>query len=153
MRLIFILSCASLPFCVLPFLPMLSGPAPFFVFIGCGELVLFGCYAPINSVIIWSVPFRFSALAVAMSSVGLHVLGDAISAPILGLLLDRTNDNWDLCFFLISCWLVWTVLCFGIGWRLSKKNVAAILEPLITEEDVKHQTPRSSYKVISQAEV
>ncbi len=131
MKLIFILSAASLPCCVLPFLPQLSGAPAFFLFIAAGELLLFGCYSPINSAIIWSVPYRLGPLAVAMSSVGLHVLGDAISAPILGLLLDRTDNNWNLSFFLVALWLSWTLLFFGIGWQLASKKAPALLEPLI----------------------
>jgi hypothetical protein len=49
------LFCAaqSLPCCVLPFIPQLSGAPAFFLLIAAGELMLFGCYAPINSAIIW----------------------------------------------------------------------------------------------------
>jgi len=149
MLLLLILSAIALPCCLIPFLPAFSGPASFFSFIAAGELMLFGCYAPINSAILWAVPYRLGPLAVAMSSVGLHVLGDAISAPILGFLLDRTHNDWNLSFFFVALWLSWTIVCFAIGWRLSKKNVAAIniLEPLITDDNVDKHRPQAAAAV------
>jgi hypothetical protein len=46
-------------------------------------------------------------------------------------LLDRTHNNWNLSFFFVALWLGWTLLFFAIGWQLSKRNVAALMEPLI----------------------
>jgi len=147
LRIVFALSFCAFPLCLLPFLNLFSGPVAFFVFIGMGEFLLFACFAPINSAILWSVPFRYSGLAVALSAVGLHVLGDAISPPILGKLLDRTSDNWNLSMFLIALWLGWSVLFFCFGWRLSKRNVAAIMEPLI-ETNVDTNKQQSPFKVL-----
>ena len=79
--------CAAVPASWLAFaLPDRTGyvsalfAAEFFVFLSTG---------PINVVLINSVPVLLRAQAMALSIFAIHLLGDAISPPIIGLMADR----------------------------------------------------------------
>lgn len=71
-----------------------SFPA-FAVVLGAGELLLFASAAPSNALAMWSVPPGLRPLAMSMSVVAMHVVGDVPSPPLLGLLQGWLAD-WRL---------------------------------------------------------
>eukprot|EP00823_Brevimastigomonas_motovehiculus_P003231 TRINITY_DN1950_c0_g1_i1.p1 TRINITY_DN1950_c0_g1~~TRINITY_DN1950_c0_g1_i1.p1 ORF type:complete len:678 (-),score=153.87 TRINITY_DN1950_c0_g1_i1:44-2077(-) len=136
LKWIFILSCVAVPLGVFPF-SLFTSEVPFFLLLGACELCLFACIAPINSAILWSIPTRYGGLAIAMSVLIIHAFGDAVSPPILGALLVRTNDDWVFCMFLLTLWLLWSVLIFGIGywWASRVTNRISQNKPLLGIEE------------------
>ena len=54
----------------------------------CWEFLLFLSTGPVNVVIVDVVPIGARALAMAVSIFGIHLLGDAISPPLIGVLAD-----------------------------------------------------------------
>ena len=68
---------------------LLPGPGSFYPAIFLAELLLFVSTGPINAVIVDVVPPERRATAVALSILAIHLLGDAISPPIIGFASDR----------------------------------------------------------------
>ncbi len=54
----------------------------------------------------------YRPMAMAISVLGVHILGDALSPIIVGSLLDHTNKNWNLCMLLMCAWGVWAVVFY-----------------------------------------
>jgi MFS family permease len=71
----------------------LTAPAPstYYPAIVAAELLLFMSTGPINSAIINLVAPGERATAIALSVFTIHILGDAISPPLIGLLSDRSS--------------------------------------------------------------
>jgi sugar phosphate permease len=63
-------------------------PASYRVWFFVAEFLLFLSTGPVNVVIVSVVPVRARALAMAVSIFTIHLLGDAIAPPIIGLLAD-----------------------------------------------------------------
>jgi MFS family permease len=78
---------------------------------------LLWCYnGPINAVLVNSVPSRLRARAFALSILAIHLLGDAISPPIVGALTDATG-SLPLAMSLVPAALACGTLCWAVGWR------------------------------------
>lgn len=112
----------------------------FILFGGC--LFLFICMAAINLGVILAVPPQNQSTGLAFSSIMLHVLGDVPSPIIVGLVKDMLapgctgdDDNVNtsegcrnngeglrLTFLIVSLWLCWCVLFFGIAWGFALKG-------------------------------
>jgi MFS family permease len=110
------------------------------LFFGC--LFLFVCMSAINLGIILSVPAINQSTAIAFSSIILHVMGDVPSPLIVGFMKDElapgctgdddninTSDNCRddgeglrLTFLIVSLWLCWCVLFFGIAWAYALRK-------------------------------
>jgi len=60
----------------------------FLGFLFLGEVFLFALTAPINTAILTSAPAHYAASCIAISTFCIHVLGDFISPPLVGLLAD-----------------------------------------------------------------
>lgn len=56
-----------------------------FIIIG---LLLFFIQAPVNAVILWSVPYKHRALATGLCVICIHLIGDVPSPTIYGVILD-----------------------------------------------------------------
>jgi MFS transporter, Spinster family, sphingosine-1-phosphate transporter len=67
-----------------------SSPA-YIVWFFIAEFLLFLSTGPVNVVTVNVVPVGMRAMAMAMSIFAIHLLGDAISPPIIGLLADRNG--------------------------------------------------------------
>jgi len=87
MRVCALGSALSVPFAICAFLAPTANL--FFVFTFFCELFIFLPTSPINAVILSSVPVSARASAMALSILGIHVLGDLWSPPLLGLLQDH----------------------------------------------------------------
>lgn len=68
----------------------LYGFIPSFV---VGELSVFATQAPVNFVCLHTVKPHLRPLAMAVSTVSIHIFGDVPSSPLVGLLQDKIN-NW-----------------------------------------------------------
>ena len=68
--------------------------SPFLFFLAVGESFAFMLQAPINAVVLRSVPTDSRPLACALCTVAVHVLGDVPSPPLFGYLLVKSNENW-----------------------------------------------------------
>jgi len=91
----------------------------FFAALVVAEMLLFMTFSPANSVILWSVPFKDTPLALALSVMVLHIFGDVTSTALIGKVLDMTNEDWTLAMDLCVTWLFWAVLFWGVGWRIA----------------------------------
>ena len=69
--------------------PTVAGPLPFFIWLGVAELFLFASTSPINTAILHAVPEGMRAGAMAASILAMHVGGDLLSPPLIGLFADR----------------------------------------------------------------
>ncbi|KAK8367342.1 hypothetical protein V6Z12_A02G179400 [Gossypium hirsutum] len=65
----------------------------FLVLFAVGELLLFAAQAPVNFVCLHCVKPSLRPLAMAMSTVSIHIFGDVPSSPLLGVVQDHIN-NW-----------------------------------------------------------
>jgi MFS family permease len=71
---------------------------------------------PINAIIVNSVPAAMRARAVSMSILSIHLLGDAISPTIIGVISDRTGDLMNG-MILIPVMMVVGAAIWGVGWK------------------------------------
>lgn len=76
---------------------------------------------PINAIIVNSVPAAMRARAVSMSILSIHLLGDAISPTIIGVISDRTGDLMNG-MILIPVMMVVGAAIWGAGWRTLSAN-------------------------------
>ena len=72
---------------------------------------------PINALVINCVDPGFRARAFSLCILFIHILGDAISPPIVGLISDLTG-NLPVAMFLIPVTMTAGALVWGAGWRL-----------------------------------
>ena len=71
---------------------------------------------PINAIIVNSVPAAMRARAVAMSILMIHLLGDAISPTIIGVISDQTGNLMNGLLLVPVLMLVGAAV-WGIGWK------------------------------------
>jgi MFS family permease len=71
-------------------LTVASGPA-YIVWLFVAEFLLFVSTGPVNVVLVSVVPVGVRAMAMALSIFLIHLLGDAISPPIIGVLADQSG--------------------------------------------------------------
>jgi sugar phosphate permease len=124
MKLAFVLISVAFPLCLLSFVK--NTAVWFFTVFVVAEFILFATASPINSAVIWSVPFRLSPLACSLSIMFIHILGDAISPAIIGALLDATKQNWTLTMTLNTLWLIWSVLFWAWAWQAAERKAKMI---------------------------
>ena len=77
-----------------------------------GQCAMFGTMAPGNAVAMWSVPPGLRPLAMSMSVVAMHLLGDCPASPLIGLLQDKVQ-NWRISMIVLA-----SVLLLGAGFYL-----------------------------------
>ncbi|XP_024537460.1 probable sphingolipid transporter spinster homolog 2 isoform X1 [Selaginella moellendorffii] len=93
-----------------------------FIFLfAVAELFLFATQGPVNQLNLQSVPQELRALAMATSTVLIHVLGDVPSSPLVGLVEDKLH-NWrstalilTSIYFLAAAFWLWGFLLFFFG--------------------------------------
>lgn len=86
-------SALSAPFAALCL--VMRTPSSFFVAAALCELSLFLSVAPTNSAIMVSVPVWVRASAMAVSIFAIHLLGDLISPPLIGMIADARGGGGD----------------------------------------------------------
>lgn len=86
----------------------------FFLFLAVSMIFLFAALTPINNAILWCTPYRLNPLALALSVVVTHLLGDALSPVLVGALHDRTRA-WNETMIIASSWLAFSVFFFALA--------------------------------------
>lgn len=86
----------------------------FILFLAIGEFFLFAIQGPVNTVSLVSVHPSLKALAMAMSTVCIHVFGDVPSSPLVGLLQDRI-DNWRITTLILTSIFFIAAAIWGAG--------------------------------------
>lgn len=76
------------------------------------QFLFFISTSPINLALLESAPKRLGTSAIAVAVFACHILGDAISAPLIGVLSDRTQN---LGYGLLAC-TPFVILCSGFWW-------------------------------------
>jgi MFS family permease len=71
---------------------------------------------PINTIIVNSVPAELRARAVGLSILCIHLLGDAISPTMIGVISDRTGNLMNGMLLIPAMMLLGAVI-WGAGWR------------------------------------
>lgn len=119
-----ILIVCSLPFFVVA--TQIRSTWLFFLLVSVGLVFAFATSALVNVGILLTVPKRSRALAVAVNTFTIHVLGDVISPYAVGAVHDSIvkNHGWAgnailACF----SWLFWTVLFWGMSWVYARRRV------------------------------
>jgi MFS family permease len=77
-----------------------------------GQCAMFATMAPGNAIIMWSVPPGLRPLAISLSVVAMHLLGDVPAPPLVGLLQSKVH-NWRISMSVLAC-----VLILGAGFYL-----------------------------------
>ena len=80
-----------------------------------GQVFLWFYNAPVNAILVNTVPSRLRARAFSLSILSIHILGDAISPAIVGLISDRSGLLSGL--VLIPLTMALGALLWGFGWR------------------------------------
>jgi MFS family permease len=68
-----------------------------FVALGVCQLAVFASTSPINAAVLLSVPPRMRASAMAASIFFIHLLGDLVSQPVIGVIADAFHDSDERC--------------------------------------------------------
>ena len=93
----------------------------FFACLALGVFVMFMTTAGVNVALMWSVPPKNRAMAMALSVILIHLLGDVPSPVVIGA-IDRSNTPRTT-FLATASWLVWAVFCWGAAWTVAKIRV------------------------------
>ena len=99
---------------------LLAPSLPVFIVGGfVAEFCIFGSFGPVNNAILWSVLLRDRPLAVAMSQLTMHCLGDALAPVIIGNIVDLSTDNghekaysYSVAFAVATLWLLFSAIAF-----------------------------------------
>lgn len=83
---------------------------------GC-QIFLWFYNAPVNAIIVNSVGPEMRVRAFALSIFSIHVLGDAISPSIIGVISDATGGNLPLAITVVPVMLGVACVVWAIGWR------------------------------------
>lgn len=109
------LSCLSMVF-VFPFFALTIFATHFYFFIFglfMTQFFFFLSTSPINVVLLTSVPEKYRSSAMAFAIFACHILGDAISSPLIGFISDRTESlvtGFMICFpFIILAAIFWMI--------------------------------------------
>lgn len=86
----------------------------FILLLAVGEFFVFATQGPVNYVSIRSVSPDLRPLAMAMSTVAIHVFGDVPSSPLVGKLQDKLQ-NWRITALLLTCIYFLAAAIWAIG--------------------------------------
>ena len=107
----------SLPFAFVGFAVAPKYPYSIFGFLAPAEFLMFATVAPVSAAFMWCVDLPFRSLAVAFSAFLQHLLGDALSPIIIGVLIDTLKDM-TLAMTIACTWLGWTIFFWALAWQL-----------------------------------
>ena len=108
---------------------MLYMPFPAaWIFIFLAMFFLFLNTGPSNTALANVTPSSMRATAFALNILVIHLLGDALSPPLIGWIKD--HGSWNLAFFTVST----VMLLAGIIWIASMKSLARDTAAIVAEE-------------------
>lgn len=88
------------------------------------DFFLFGTGAPVNAALLSVAPRDMRSLAMAMSILLMHALGDLPSPFLMGYITDQVNSI-QLALVILCLWLLWTVFFWSIGVALARRRAEA----------------------------
>ena len=91
----------------------------FCIVFSIGEFLLFATQAPGNALILWSVPHEHRSLAVSMSVVCMHMLGDVPGPPLMGL-VEGAIGNWRYTMTLATAVIALGGVFYGLGTHVAR---------------------------------
>ncbi|CAI9304227.1 unnamed protein product [Lactuca saligna] len=107
----------------------------FMVFFLIGEMLIFATQGPVNFVSIHAVKPSLRPLAMAASTVSIHIFGDVPSSPLVGVMQDHIG-NWRTSTLILT-----TVLFLAAGiWCIG------IFIPFVDKDDEDIENPKKSNK-------
>ncbi|MBN1960371.1 MAG: MFS transporter [Deltaproteobacteria bacterium] len=89
-----------------------------------GELFIFANTGPVNAQIVNTVRPSIRATASATAILAIHVLGDAISPPLIGAVADKSNLAQAM-LIVPACFLLAGILWFGTYQRTTKQKISS----------------------------
>jgi MFS family permease len=106
----------------------------FCVVFSIGEFLLFFVQAPSNALILWSVPRDERAIAVSLSVVCMHVLGDVPGPPLMGFIQQHVTNEWRFTMSLAVIIIAVGAICFSLGLRMAYETEETVDTEWIEEE-------------------
>lgn len=94
----------------------MQSPTATFIVIGLAQFFLFINSGPINAAIVNCVPPAFRAFAMGLNVLFIHMLGDAISPPLIGYVADRSSLGTAIQFNVVPVLLGGAALLTGAKW-------------------------------------
>lgn len=88
------------------------------------DFFLFATGAPVNASLLSVAPKNMRSLAMAMSILLMHALGDLPSPFLMGVITDQVGSI-TLALMCLCAWLLWTVFFWAIGVYLAKARAEA----------------------------
>jgi fucose permease len=86
------------------------------VLLGLCQFFMWFYNGPVNTTLVNCVPSGMRARAFSLSILSIHILGDAISPPIIGAISDATG-NLTVAVLVAPVMLAVGGVFWGIGWR------------------------------------
>lgn len=94
-----------------------ESPAAIVVSITVAQVFLWMYNAPVNAMIVNAVDAGLRARAFGLSILAIHVLGDVLSPPLIGVISDATDGNLPMALSLVPVFIVLGGCVWLIGWR------------------------------------
>lgn len=94
-----------------------KSPAAIVVSITAAQVFLWMYNAPVNAMIVNAVDAGLRARAFGLSILAIHVLGDVLSPPLIGVISDATDGNLPLALTLVPVFIVLGGGVWLLGWR------------------------------------
>eukprot|EP00301_Raphidiophrys_heterophryoidea_P027634 c9746_g1_i2.p1 GENE.c9746_g1_i2~~c9746_g1_i2.p1 ORF type:complete len:588 (+),score=168.10 c9746_g1_i2:99-1862(+) len=114
-------ACIAAPACMGAFV-FPRNLAAFLPLLFVGELMGFMLIGPINSATVWCVPISLQPTACAMSTLTIHILGDALSPIVIGAMADKIHIRKSLLFAATSLFLSAMFFVFGFVHCIKRVN-------------------------------
>jgi len=122
----FLVSAVTIFFAFPATVLMLRTPFPgAWVFVFFAVFFLFFNTGPANAALANVTPPVSRATAFALNILIIHILGDALSPPLIGWIADQTNMNFA--FLVVSAMMVVAAVCWLMGMRYLGQDTAAIV--------------------------
>lgn len=86
----------------------------FIPFFSVGELLVFATQGPVNYICLHSVKPSLRPLAMAISTVSIHIFGDVPSSPLVGILQDHVG-NWRVTALVLTSILLIAAIIWFLG--------------------------------------
>jgi hypothetical protein len=130
----------------------------YFFFFAVGATLLLGQITATQMAIMASVPVSMRPLALGMSLVVIHALGDVPSAPIIGMIEDALSPTYSCdnatppnclrsasgiqnTLLIVYGWLAWPVVLWAVAWCISRRMATREAEDILSKVSVNHGSP------------
>mmetsp|Transcript_4890 Transcript_4890/g.7324 ORF Transcript_4890/g.7324 Transcript_4890/m.7324 type:complete len:133 (-) Transcript_4890:166-564(-) len=124
------------PLCILAF--RVESYRMFLGLMFVGQLAAFAAIPTINGVLLWCVPGESRPLSMALSVVGIHLLGDVPSPIVVGAMLEHLPDPRCVLQIVMGwlgwCLVFWAGACYISHRRHRKQQATALTQPLLGAE-------------------